>query len=88
VNLIYAFHQSLSTIVSGQLSVAERIKAHAEASQRVKSAATELGLKQVALDDKCAANGMTAVLILLLHSMPCSFFTQLYFPNGLSAPDM
>jgi aspartate aminotransferase-like enzyme len=88
VNLIYAFHRSLSTIVSGQLSVAERIKAHAEASQRVKSAATELGLKQVALDDKCAANGMTAVLLFLLHSMLCSSFTQLYFPNGLSAPDM
>ena len=34
---------------------------HREASQKVKLAAKELGLKQVPLDDACAANGMTAV---------------------------
>jgi alanine-glyoxylate transaminase/serine-glyoxylate transaminase/serine-pyruvate transaminase len=54
------------------VSIADRIKMHSEASQRVRAAAAELGLKQVALDHKCAANGMTA----------------LYFPEGISAPDM
>jgi alanine-glyoxylate transaminase/serine-glyoxylate transaminase/serine-pyruvate transaminase len=72
VNLIYALHRSLTTIVAGPVSIADRIKMHSEASQRVRAAAAELGLKQVALDHKCAANGMTA----------------LYFPEGISAPDM
>lgn len=61
VNLIYALHRSLTTIVAGSISVADRVKMHHEAAKRVRAAADELGLKRVALDDKCCANGMTAV---------------------------
>lgn len=61
VNLIYALNASLTTITkSSEVSLEERFKLHQEASQRVKSAAKELGLKQVS-DLGSAANGMTAV---------------------------
>jgi len=61
VNLIYAFNASLTTITkSSEVSLEERFKLHREASQRVKSAAEDFGLKQVS-DPENAANGMTAV---------------------------
>jgi len=61
VNLIYAFNASLTTITkSSEVSLEERFKLHEEASKRVKSAAKELGLKQVSNPEN-AANGMTAV---------------------------
>jgi alanine-glyoxylate transaminase/serine-glyoxylate transaminase/serine-pyruvate transaminase len=99
VNLIYAFHASLSLItakpsaspdpatrllssltfvyysdlnLSALPSVNERFALHRTASQRIKSAAKGLGLKQVPLQDAEAANGMTA----------------LYFPEGVSAGDL
>lgn len=61
VNLIYAFNASLTTITkSSEVSLEERFKLHLEASQRVKSAAKELGLTQVS-DPENSASGMTAV---------------------------
>ena len=53
-------------------SVNECFALHRTASQRIKSAAKGLGLKQVPLQDAEAANGMTA----------------LYFPEGVSAGDL
>lgn len=47
VNLIYAFHASLKQIVEGTPSLEDRFRLHREASQRVKKAVAELGLKQV-----------------------------------------
>ena len=65
VNLIYAFNESLKTITkSPEVSLEERFKRHEEASDRVKSAAKELGLRQVS-DPENAANGMTAVSFIL-----------------------
>lgn len=61
VNLVYAFHASLSHITKEKPSLEDRFRLHREASQRVKGAAAELGLKQLALDPAFAANGMTAV---------------------------
>lgn len=72
VNLIYALQTSLKTITKGEVGLQERFAAHREASRRVKEAAAELGLKQVAQDSEFAANGMTA----------------LYFPDGLGASDI
>ena len=61
VNLIYAFNASLTTITkSSEVSLAERFKLHKEASQRIKSAAKELGLTQVS-DPTSSSNAMTAV---------------------------
>ncbi|KAI0372731.1 PLP-dependent transferase [Pilatotrama ljubarskyi] len=72
VNLIYAFHASLTQLTKQAPSLAERFRLHREASARVKKAAEELGLRQLPLDPKYAANGMTA----------------LYFPDGLVASDL
>ncbi|PVG03157.1 putative AGX1-alanine-glyoxylate transaminase [Serendipita vermifera] len=72
VNLIFAFHTSLKQITCSSLSVDDRIRLHREASHRVKEAATNLGLKQLATDAAYAANGMTA----------------LYFPDGVTAPQV
>jgi len=72
VNLIYAYHASLTSITkSSKVSLEERFALHREASDRVKHAATELGLKQVAGPNN-AANGMTA----------------LYYPEGWAASDI
>jgi alanine-glyoxylate transaminase / serine-glyoxylate transaminase / serine-pyruvate transaminase len=65
VNLIYAFHASLSAITKGSPSLADRFKLHREASKRVKDAAAALGLKQVPLEPAFASNGMTAVRSLI-----------------------
>ncbi|KAJ6496812.1 pyridoxal phosphate-dependent transferase [Mycena vulgaris] len=72
VNLIYAFHASLSQITKKAPSLEERFKLHRVASQQIKDTAAELGLKQLALDPAFAANGMTA----------------LYFPDGMTAADV
>ncbi|KAF5355254.1 hypothetical protein D9758_006021 [Tetrapyrgos nigripes] len=73
VNLIYAFNTSLTSITkTSSVSLAERYALHREVSSKVKSAAKELGLKQVPLKDSEAANGMTA----------------LYYPEGLGAGDI
>lgn len=61
VNLVYAFHESLTQITKASPSLEKRFELHREASQRVKNAAAELGLKQVSIDPKHSANGMTAV---------------------------
>lgn len=66
VNLIYAFHESLTQITKTSPSLEDRFKLHREASQRVKNAAAELGLKQVPLDPAYAANGMTAVCLVVI----------------------
>ncbi|KIM82940.1 hypothetical protein PILCRDRAFT_819739 [Piloderma croceum F 1598] len=72
VNLICAFHASLSAITKSSPSLADRFKLHQEASKRIKAAATELGLKQLPLEPSLASNGMTA----------------LYFPDGVSGADL
>jgi hypothetical protein len=61
VNLIYAFNTSLKTITkSSEVGLEERFRLHKETSQRIKSAAKELGLVQVSNPEN-GANGMTAV---------------------------
>ncbi|KAJ7355552.1 pyridoxal phosphate-dependent transferase [Mycena albidolilacea] len=72
VNLIYAYHASLSQITKKSPSLEERFELHRKASQQIKDTAAELGLKQLALDPAFAAQGMTA----------------LYFPEGVSAGDV
>ena len=72
VNLINSYHQSLVQLTKQSPTLEERFKLHREASQRIKDAGAELGLKQIALDPAFAANGMTTF----------------YFPDGLAAPDV
>ncbi|KAJ3784368.1 pyridoxal phosphate-dependent transferase [Lentinula aff. detonsa] len=72
VNLIYAFHASLLAITKSAPSLAERYELHREASRRIKTAAKDLGLKQLPLDPAFAATGMTA----------------LWYPDGLGAGDI
>ncbi|KAJ7880301.1 pyridoxal phosphate-dependent transferase [Mycena olivaceomarginata] len=72
VNLIYAYHASLSQITKKSPSLEERFELHRKASQQIKDTAAELGLKQLALKPAFAAQGMTA----------------LYFPEGVSAGDV
>jgi len=72
VNLIYAYHEALSQILRGNLSLEDRLKLHGQTSKRVKLAAEELGLKQVPVDASAAANGMTA----------------LYCPEGVKASEL
>jgi alanine-glyoxylate transaminase/serine-glyoxylate transaminase/serine-pyruvate transaminase len=61
VNLIRAFHESLSQITKASPSLDERFKLHRETSRRIKAAAAELGLSQLPTRPEIAANGMTAV---------------------------
>jgi len=72
INLIYAYHASLSQIMKKAPSLEERFELHRAASKQIKDTAAALGLKQLALDPAFAANGMTA----------------LYFPEGMSAGDV
>ncbi|KZT27752.1 PLP-dependent transferase [Neolentinus lepideus HHB14362 ss-1] len=72
VNLIYAYHASLTRITKGSPNLTERLKLHKLASQKIKAAAKGLGLRQVPLDDNFAANGMSAF----------------YFPEGVTGPDV
>ncbi|KAL9629813.1 MAG: hypothetical protein Q9164_006712 [Protoblastenia rupestris] len=68
--LINALHTSLTQILSRPLS--ERFAAHREASQRIKKAVTEMGLKQLAEKPENQANGMTAI----------------YLPNDIKPPEI
>ncbi|KAH9975896.1 PLP-dependent transferase [Lactifluus volemus] len=54
VNLIHAYHKSLSQITKASLSLDEH-------EPSIKDAARELGLSQVPVDPEIAANGMTAL---------------------------
>ncbi|KAG2053696.1 PLP-dependent transferase [Suillus hirtellus] len=72
VNLIYAFHASLTQIMQGSVSLEQRFKLHQEVSRRVKKAAEEIGFKGVPLSEDVQANGMSA----------------LYFPDGFTASDI
>ncbi|TDL23675.1 PLP-dependent transferase [Rickenella mellea] len=72
VNLMYAFQQSLAHITKGTPSLEQRFQLHRDASRHFKKTVSDLGFKQVPLDPKFAANGMTA----------------LYFPDGLTASDI
>ncbi|KAI0255821.1 PLP-dependent transferase, partial [Lactifluus subvellereus] len=60
VNLIHAYHESLSQITKASPSLDERLGLHSETSRRVKDAARELGLSQIPVGPEIAANGMTA----------------------------
>jgi alanine-glyoxylate transaminase / serine-glyoxylate transaminase / serine-pyruvate transaminase len=59
--LIHALHTALSQILSKPLS--ERFAKHKEASDKIKKAVTDLGLKQVAGSPENQAHGMTAVYL-------------------------
>jgi alanine-glyoxylate transaminase/serine-glyoxylate transaminase/serine-pyruvate transaminase len=61
VNLIHAYHQSLSQITTSSPSLDERLRLHRETSNRIKAAAKDLGLSQLPTHPEIAANGMTAV---------------------------
>lgn len=66
VNLIYAFHTSLTQITKGVPSLEDRFQLHREASRRIKAAVENLGLRQLPVKPEQAANGMTAVSLLTL----------------------
>lgn len=66
--LIHALHTTLTQILSKPLS--ERFAAHRQASQKIKKAVADLGLKQLASNPADQANGMTAI----------------YLPEGIAAP--
>lgn len=68
--LIHALHTSLTQILSQPLP--KRFATHREASQRIKSALTSMGLKQLASKPENQANGMTAI----------------YLPEGVKASDI
>ncbi len=59
--LIHALHTSLTQILTKSLS--ERFAVHKAASQKVKKAVADLGLKQLAFDPANQANGMTAIYL-------------------------
>jgi alanine-glyoxylate transaminase / serine-glyoxylate transaminase / serine-pyruvate transaminase len=73
VNLIHAYHESLSQITKASPSLDERLRLHRETSSRIKLAAKELGLSQLPVRPEIAANGMTAVSI---SGLP-TFFSEL-----------
>ncbi|KAM0715657.1 hypothetical protein Q7P37_009155 [Cladosporium fusiforme] len=68
--LVHALHTSLTQILSVPLE--DRFRMHKEASQKVKNAVAELGLKQIPTKPENAANGMTAI----------------YLPEGLTPPEI
>lgn len=68
--LIHALHTALSQIV--EKPIAERIAGHKAASDKVKKAITDLGLKQVAANPADQAHTMTAM----------------YLPEGVKGPDV
>ena len=69
VNLIRAYHASLTQILRSSVSLQERLQLHKEAAQRVRQAAKDLGLKLVPTDEYYTANGLSAVRPLLLSSL-------------------
>jgi alanine-glyoxylate transaminase/serine-glyoxylate transaminase/serine-pyruvate transaminase len=68
--LIHALHTSLIQILSRPLD--ERFSAHRVASDKVKKAITDLGLKQLASNPADQAHGMTAI----------------YYPENVKATDI
>jgi alanine-glyoxylate transaminase/serine-glyoxylate transaminase/serine-pyruvate transaminase len=68
--LIHALHVSLTQILSRPLE--ERFRLHHEASQKVKKAVADLGLKQIPTKPENEANGMTAI----------------WLPEGMSPPEI
>lgn len=68
--LIRGLHTSLKQITS--IPMEERFAKHKEVSRLIKKAIGEMGLKQLAEDPECQANGMTAI----------------YLPEGIGAPDL
>ncbi|KAH9844830.1 Alanine--glyoxylate aminotransferase 1 [Teratosphaeria destructans] len=68
--LIHALNTSLTQILSRPLS--ERFQQHKDASQKIKKAVTDLGLKQLASKPENQANGMTAI----------------YLPDGMKPPEV
>ncbi|PWY99083.1 probale AGX1-alanine-glyoxylate transaminase [Testicularia cyperi] len=73
-NLLYALHQSLTTMTKSAPSLEERFQMHVAASDRVKNFVTkDLGLEQLVADGiKDGAHGMTAVR----------------YPQGIKATDL
>ncbi|KAL8831790.1 MAG: hypothetical protein Q9170_005147 [Blastenia crenularia] len=59
--LIHALHTTLTQVLARPLS--ERFAIHREASQRIKSTISSLGLKQLAMKPENQANGMTAIYL-------------------------
>jgi alanine-glyoxylate transaminase/serine-glyoxylate transaminase/serine-pyruvate transaminase len=72
VQLVYALHASLTSILKQSPSLPERFAAHKAASAHVKDTLASLGFGFVPLDPSIAANGMTAVK----------------YPSGISASDI
>ncbi|KAF2155609.1 PLP-dependent transferase, partial [Myriangium duriaei CBS 260.36] len=68
--LVHALHTTLTQITSRPLS--DRFEAHREASQKVKKAVADMGLKQLASKPENQANGMTAI----------------YLPEGITPPEI
>jgi alanine-glyoxylate transaminase/serine-glyoxylate transaminase/serine-pyruvate transaminase len=68
--LIHALDTSLKQILSRPLD--QRFADHKAASQKVKQAVADLGLKQLAAKPENQANGMTAI----------------YLPEGITPPDV
>lgn len=68
-----ALQASLKLILQTSVSLEDRFAKHKEASQKIKSTVTSLGLKQVPSDpNTVGANGMTAV----------------YAPEGIAVPSI
>ncbi|EJU03607.1 PLP-dependent transferase [Dacryopinax primogenitus] len=61
VNLVQAFHASLTAITKGVPNLQTRFTMHKEASAKIKGAMQELGLELLTLDPYYSANGMSAV---------------------------
>lgn len=59
--LIHALHTALTQILAKPLS--ERFAKHKEASDRIKKAVADMGLKQVASNPDDQAHGMTAIYL-------------------------
>lgn len=68
--LIHALHTSLTQITC--VPMEQRFAKHYEVSRYVKNQLAEMGLQQLASEEKCQANGMTAV----------------YLPEGVTAPEL
>jgi len=68
--LIHALHTTLTQITARPMS--ERFAAHKQASQKIKKAISDLGLKQLATKPENQANTMTAI----------------WLPEGLSPPEI
>jgi alanine-glyoxylate transaminase/serine-glyoxylate transaminase/serine-pyruvate transaminase len=68
--LVRSLHTSLNSILSKSLD--ERFAAHKAASDKIKTAVSDLGLKQLASKPENWANGMTAI----------------YLPDGLTPPQV